>query len=123
MAEVNNAKIIEGAWRMESYVRSGESISLNGLLLLTANRWSTLYFVPQPGNDEFWGSAESGRYEVHGNQLTFHHELTFQGGAGKSLLIDLASSTTEVCTIVLTSEMLEIYFPSNNVIHCRRYPE
>jgi hypothetical protein len=108
---------------MESYVRNGDAVSLSGVLLLAAGRWSILYFVPQPGTGECWGSAEGGRYEVNGDQLSFHHELTFQGGGGKRLVIDLASTTVEVCKIVLTSETLEIHFPSGNVIHGRRYPE
>jgi hypothetical protein len=123
MLDHSDTNVIEGAWRMQSYVRNGESISLNGVLLMTAGRWSTLYFIAQPGTNEFWGSAEAGRYEVKGDQLRFHHEFTFQGGGGKKLLIDLASTTVEECKIVLTSEILGIYFPSGNVIHCRRYPE
>ena len=59
-------RVIEGAWRMESYVRNGDAVSLSGVLLLAAGRWSTLYFVPQRGTDECWGSAEAGRYEVLG---------------------------------------------------------
>ena len=42
---------------------------------------------------------------------------------GKSLVIDLASTAVEVCEIVFASEILEIYFPSGRVIHCRPYPE
>ena len=108
---------------MESYVREGNPVLLTGILLLTAGRWSTLYFVPQPGSGEKWGSAEAGRYEVENNQVTFRHELTFQGGGGKQLFMELASTTVEACGIVLTPEILEIYFPSGSVIHCRRYPE
>jgi hypothetical protein len=114
---------IEGAWRIESYVRDDETVLLAGVLLITAGRWSTLYFIPQTGTGECWGSAESGRYELKGDQLVFHHELTFQGGGGKKLLTDLASTTMEICRIVLTSETMKIYFPSSNVIHCRRYSE
>lgn len=120
---LNQSNVIEGAWRIRAYVRNGQSISLSGILLMTAGRWSTLYFVPEPGTTEFWGSAESGRYQLQGDQLSFRHEFTFQGGAGKKLLIDLASTTEEMCKIVLTPEILEIYFPSGNVIHCRRDPE
>jgi len=123
MPDQSDVKVIEGAWRMTSYVRSQEAVSLNGVLLLTAGRGSTLYFFQQPGTDGTWGSAESGRYKVKGDQLIFHHEFTFQGGGGKRLVIDLASTTVEVCRIVLTSEILETCFPSGNVIHCRRYPE
>ena len=114
---------IDGAWRMESSVRNGEAVPLTGVLLMTAGRWSTLYFIPQPGANERWGSAESGRYQVEGDQLTFHHEFTFQGGGDKKLLIDLASTTVEICKIVLTSEILKIHFPSGTIIHCRRYSE
>jgi hypothetical protein len=119
----SNTMLVEGAWQMESYVRNGETVSLTGVLLMTAGRWSTLYFIPRPGAKECWGSAESGRYDVKGDQLTFHHEFTFQGGGDKELLIDLASTTVEICKIALTSEILKVHFPSGNVIHCRRYSE
>lgn len=123
MADQSSTLTIEGAWRIESYVRNGETLSLTGVLFVTAGRWSTLYFISQPGTDECWGSAESGRYDLKDDQLTFHHEFTFQGGGDKELLIDLASDTVEICRIVLTPEMLTIHFPSGNVIHCRRYSE
>jgi hypothetical protein len=123
MPKQSNTMVIEGAWRMESYVHNCEAVSLTGILLMTAGRWSTLYFIPQPGANECWGSAESGRYDVKGDQLTFHHEFTFQGGGDERLLIDLASTTVEICKIVMTSEILKIHFPSGNVIHCRRYSE
>jgi hypothetical protein len=108
---------------MESYVRIREAAPLTGVLVMTAGRWSTLYFISQPGTNERWGSAESGRYEVKEDQLTFYHELTFQGGVGEEPVMDLASVTVEICSIVLTSDTLDIHFPSGNVIHCRRYPE
>lgn len=123
MANQSSTLTIEGAWRIESYVRNGETLSLTGVLFVTAGRWSTLYFISQPDTHECWGSAESGRYDLKGDQLTFHHEFTFQGGGDKKLLIDLASATVEICRIVLTPEMLKIHFPSGNVIHCRRYSE
>jgi hypothetical protein len=123
MSNQSNTAVIEGAWRMESHVCNGEAVSLTGVLLMTENRWSTLYFIPQPSANECWGSAESGRYDVKGDQLTFHHEFTFQGGGDKKLVIDLAPTAVEICKIVLTSEILTIHFPSGNVIHCRRYSE
>jgi len=135
--------VIEGAWRVESYVRKGEATTLDGVLLLTAGRWSTLYFIPQagarpsaqpsaqtgahanaqPGADRHSASAEAGRYELKGDQLTFHHEFTFQGGGGREVVIDLASTTVEKCRIELTRETLKIHFPSGNIIHCRRHSE
>jgi hypothetical protein len=114
---------IEGAWRLEAYVRDGEAVSISGVLIMTAGRWSTLYFVPQPSAGEYWGSAESGRYDVTDDRLTFHHEFTFQGGGGKELLIDLDSTMMETCRIFLTAETLTIHFPSGNVIHSRRYSD
>jgi len=108
---------------VDTYVRHDEEVSLTGVLLLAKGRWSTLYFVPQPGTNEHWGSAESGRYTIDGDRLTFHHEFTLQGGGGKSLVIDLASTTVETCAIELASETLMIHFPSGNVIHCSRYSE
>jgi hypothetical protein len=115
--------VIEGAWRMDSYARDGEVVPLTGILLMTSRRWSTMYFVPQPGTDQRWGSAEAGRYTFENGRLTFHHELTLQGGAGKILVIDAASTTVESCAIELSSETLKIRFPSGNVIHCSRYSE
>lgn len=115
--------VIEGAWHVDSYVRAGETLALTGILLMTSGRWSTLYFVPQPGTGQRWGSAEAGRYTFENGRLTFHHELTFQGGAGKIPVIDAASTTVESCAVELSSTTLKIYFPSGNVIHCSRYSE
>ncbi len=114
---------VEGAWRLEAYVREGKATAVSGILLLTAGQWSTLYFVPQSEPGAYWGSAESGRYDVQQDRLTFHHEFTFQGGGSEALLIDLVSSTVETCRIVLTAETLVIHFPSGSVIHCRRNSE
>jgi len=108
---------------MKTYVRNGESTPLRGVLMMTRRRWSTLYFVPQPGTTEHWGSAESGRYVIQNGRLTFHHEFTFQGGGDKNLVIDLASTTVETCGIELTPDILKIHFPSGNIIHCRRDSE
>ncbi len=116
----SSRETVEGAWRLESYVRDGRATAVTGILMMTAGQWSTLYFVPQPKPGEFWGSAESGRYHVKDDCLTFHHELKFQGGGGKPLLVDLASPTVEACRIVLTAGSLVIHFPSGSVIHCRR---
>lgn len=112
---------IEGAWRLESYVRDGNSTAVTGILLLTAGHWSTLYFVPQAGGGGYRGSAEAGRYFLKEDQLTFEHELTFQGGGDTRLFIDLASTTLEKCRIVLTPATLVIHFPSGSVIHCHRH--
>src|ERR1017187_7893017 len=120
MPKPTDSMVIEGAWHMDSYARNGEVVALTGILLMTAGRWSTLYFVPQPGIEERWGSAEAGRYTLENNSLTFHHELTFQGGGGKNLVIDMASTTAESCAIELASETLKIHFPSGNVIYCSR---
>jgi hypothetical protein len=115
--------VIEGAWHVDSYVRAGETLRLTGILLMTSSRWSTLYFVPHSGTDQRWGSAEAGRYTFKNGRLTFHHELTFQGGSGEIPVIDAASTTVESCTVELSSKTLKIYFPSGNVIHCSRYSE
>jgi hypothetical protein len=123
MAKPINSSKIEGAWQMNSYVRKDGKAPLTGVLLLTSGRWSTLYFVPQNGVSSTWCSAEAGRYTVKGDELTFRHDYTFQGGGGKELVMDLTATTVETCRIVLTSETLEISFPSGNVIHCCRYPE
>lgn len=121
MANQRNSSVIDGAWRMESYIRGGESISVAGVLLMTEGRWSTLYFVAEPGANDHWGSAETGGFEFDQDQLTFHHEFTFQGGGRKNLLIDLSSSTVETCRTEFTSESLRIFFPSGSVISCRRF--
>ena len=114
---------IDGAWRLESYIRDGRATAVAGVLIITAGRWSTLYFVPQTQASECWGSAESGRYRLKEDRLTFYHEFTFQGGGGKPLLIDLASTTVETCRIDLAAGTLVIHFPSGSVIHCRRHSE
>lgn len=114
---------MDGTWRLESYVRDGRATAVTGILIMLAGQWSTLYFVPEPQAGGYWGSAESGRYHVKEDLLTLHHELVFQGGVGKPLFIDLASTTVEACRIVLTAGTLIIHFPSGSVIHCRRHSE
>lgn len=121
MPNQRSSSVIDGAWRMESYIRDGKSISPAGILLMTEGRWSTLYFISEGSRtNERWGSAEAGRFELNQDQLIFHHEFTFQGGGGKELLMDLSSSTVETCRIEFTSESLRIFFPSGSAIHCRR---
>jgi hypothetical protein len=109
---------IEGAWQLESYARGGVTTAVSGVLLLTAGRWSTLYFVPQAA-DKHWGSGESGRYTLREDHLTFYHQYTFQGGGDKPIVMDLDSKVVEDCRIELT-DVLTIYFPSGSVIRCRR---
>ena len=121
MPKPANSTVIEGAWQVDSYVRDGDVVPLTGTLLMTAGRWSTLYFVPQPGTDQRWGSAEAGRYTFENGVLTFRHELTFQGSGEKIPVIDTASTTVESCSIELSSKTLKIRFPSGNKIHCSRY--
>ena len=121
MANLPNSPNIEGVWHLESYVRDGQATSVTGIFILTDGQWSTLYFVPQAQSGQYWGSAESGRYQVQGDCLTFHHELTFQGGGGKPLLIDLASTTVEAFRLTINDGSLTIDFPSGSVIHCRRH--
>ena len=108
---------------MECYVRDGKPIGLKGNLFFADGRCSTLYFVPQEATNNNWGSAESGRYTLRDDQLTFQHEFTFQGSAATPLKIDLASTVVETCVIKLHSEKLTIHFPSGNIIHCRRFSE
>src|ERR1700692_3907038 len=110
---------IEGAWQLESYARGGVTTAVCGVLLLTCGQWSTLYFLPQaPGTS--WGSAESGRYTVKDERLTFYHQYTFQGGGEKSIVMDLNSKVVEDCRIEI-AENLTIFFPSGSVIRCRRH--
>jgi hypothetical protein len=111
---------IDGAWHMETYVRDGRPVPLQGSLLFVAGRWSTLYFVAKTPGSAYWGSAESGRYKLENDCLTFQHEFTFQGATDTPLKIELASSIVETCAIELHATTLVIHFPSGNVIHCRR---
>lgn len=121
MADPGTAVPIEGAWQLESYARGGVSTSVTGVLLLTDGVWSTLYFVPESVAGQYWGSGESGSYTLNGDRLTFHHQLTFQGGANKPILMDLNSKIVEECRIEAFQEMLTIYFPSGSIIRCRRH--
>lgn len=118
-----NRGAIEGAWRLEAYVRHDKTTAVTGILIMTAGWWCTLYFVPQPEGGGYWGSAESGRYHVKEDRLTFQHELTFQGGGNQPLVFDLASTTAEECRFVLTAGTLIVHFPSGSVIHCHRHSE
>lgn len=109
---------IQGAWQTQTYVAGGVTHALNGFLLLTADRWATLYFVPTPAG--FWGSAEAGTYTYDGVRLTFHHRLMFQGGGGRPLEMSQSVERVEVCDVRLDTDRLEINFPSGNVLHLVR---
>jgi hypothetical protein len=115
---VTTAVDIKGAWQTETYVANGTTHSVDGVLLLTADRWSTLYFVPFP--DGVWGSAEAGAYAYDGTRLTFHHRLIFQGGGRRPLEINQSASRVEVCHARLEGDRFTISFPSGNLLHLRR---
>jgi hypothetical protein len=109
---------LEGAWRTEQYVVKGESHDVVGVLLLTANRWATLYFVRTPTGP--WGSGEAGSYAVSDGRITFHHELMLQAGGDRTLNIDTEASHVETCNLVLNGEHCTIRFPSGNDLKLRR---
>ena len=115
---VTTAADIQGAWQTETYVAGGVTQALEGVLLLTADRWATLYFVPAPAG--FWGSAEAGTYTYDGVRLTFHHRLMFQGGGGRPLEMSQSAERVEVCDVRLDGDRLAINFPSGNVLHLVR---
>jgi len=121
MPNPDRSSSLAGAWRLESYARGGVSKEIKGDLFFTDHRWSTLYFVPQEASGEFWASGETGRYSQAGDCLTFFHEQTFQGGAGKPLVIDCNSQVVENCRFELAVETLAIHFPSGGVIRARRH--
>lgn len=121
MSNLRSGVSIEGAWDLESYARGGVSTAVTGVLLLTAGRWSTLYFVPQATANQYWGSGESGRYTWRDNRLTFYHQHTFQGGADKPLVMELDSKVVEECALEMAENLLTIHFPSGSVIRCRRH--
>ena len=108
---------------MECYLRDGKPVRLKGNLFFTRGQWSALYFVPQEAANDYWGSAESGRYTLRKDRLTFQHEFTFQGSTGTPVKMELASTIVETCVIEPRAEKLTIHFPSGNTIHCRRYAE
>lgn len=122
MSKLDNGLPIEGAWQLESYARGETATPVTGVLLLTAGRWSTLYFVPQ-SSGQYWGSGEAGHYTLKADRLTFHHQYTFQGGGDKALLMDLDSKVIEECRIESSVDTLTIYFPSGSIIRCRRHEE
>ena len=112
---------LDGYWQVVEYVTGGKPIPVIGSLLLADARWSVMYFVPQPDGSH-WGSAEAGRYDYDDPHLTFHHELTFQGGGGREMVMSQASTVVERCTIALDAASLDISFPSGNIVRCRRNP-
>jgi hypothetical protein len=118
---VTTAVDIQGAWQTETYVANGATHSVEGVLLLTADRWATLYFVPFP--DGLWGSAEAGSYAYDGTRLTFHHRLVFQGGERRPLEMNRSASRVEVCGVRLEGDRCSISFPSGNLLHLRRVGE
>lgn len=113
---------LDGAWRMESYQSAAkQDTAVNGLVIFGEGRWSTLFFAPGQDQSGDWASAEAGRYEFEGNQLTFYHEFTFQGGGGRPIFMTQASQVVEVCAVELNEQELEIRFPSGSTIRCRRF--
>jgi hypothetical protein len=111
--------VAEGVWQMESFTRGEQTTAVRGVLFLTAGRWSTLYFVPA-GEAGHWGSGESGRYELSGDQLTFFHQHTFQGGGGRDIVMNLDSHVVERCRIECDAQHLTIFFPSGSIIRFTR---
>jgi hypothetical protein len=109
---------LQGAWRTESYVVGADAHAVTGVLLFTADQWSTLYFVPSPEGP--WGSAEAGTYAWDGERLTFHHQLVFQGGGGRALETNLEAGRVEECAVRLDGDTCAIHFPSGNRLHLRR---
>ena len=109
---------IQGAWQAETFVTKEATHSVEGVLLLTADRWATLYFIPFP--DGLWGSAEAGAYAYEGTQLTFYHRLVFQGGGRRPLEMNQSASRVEVCEARLEGDRFSIAFPSGNLLHLRR---
>lgn len=114
---------LEGPWRMEFYEPAGnQHAAVNGVLIFCDGRWCTLFFTLGLNQSGDWGSAEAGRYEFRGNELTFYHEFTFQGGGGRHVFMTQASQVVEVCAVQLNGQVLEIRFPSGSIVRCRRFP-
>lgn len=109
---------LEGAWQTEVYVVQGQPQPITGVLLLAANRWATLFFVPTQAGP--WGSAEAGAYSVDGTRLTFHHRLVLQGGGDRELTVNPAANHAEACDVRLDAERCTISFPSGNELQLRR---
>ena len=109
---------LEGAWRTERYIVHGQPHHIDGVLLLTAQRWATLYFVPTEAGP--WGSAEAGRFTVSEGRLTFHHELVLQAGGDRGLHLETKASHSETCEVRLTEGRCTIEFPSGNHLELRR---
>jgi hypothetical protein len=109
---------LEGAWRTERYIVQGQAHQVDGVLLLTAQRWATLYFVPTDAGP--WGSAEAGRYAVSGGRLTFHHELMLQAGGDRALRLETNARHSETCDVVLQDDRCTIRFPSGNHLELKR---
>jgi hypothetical protein len=117
--ETTSGTTPEGAWQVETYVVKGSPTAVDGMLLLTAGRWSTLYFVPRPAGP--WASAEAGAYKIEGDTLTFYHRLLFQGGGASALEINQTADRVEVCTVQVDGTRMAISFPSGNTLHCQRF--
>ena len=115
---MTTAADVQGAWQTETYVAGGVTHAVEGVLLLTADRWATLYFVPAPAG--CWGSAEAGTYTYDGVRLTFYHRLMFQGGGGRSVEMSQSVDRVELCDVRLEGDQFTINFPSGNVLHLVR---
>ena len=109
---------LEGAWRTERYSVQGQTHHIDGVLLLTSQRWATLYFVPTEAGP--WGSAEAGLFTVSDDRLTFHHELVLQAGGDRALRLETKATHSETCHVRLDNGGCTIEFPSGNHLELRR---
>jgi hypothetical protein len=109
---------LEGAWQIETYETAGAATAVNGVLLLIAGHWVTLYIASGAAGD--WGSAEAGTYELHGDRLTFAHRQLLQGGGGREIVVTRNEERFEPCVVKLHGDRMRIDFPSGNALHLRR---
>jgi hypothetical protein len=109
---------LEGAWRTERYIVQGQPHHIDGVLLLTSQRWATLYFVPTAAGP--WGSAEAGAFTVCDGRLTFHHEFVLQAGGERAMRLETEAGHSETCDVRLATDCCTIEFPSGNHLELRR---
>jgi hypothetical protein len=84
-----------------------------------------LFFVLDSDSNPARGSAEGGRFEVHGEQLTFWHERNLSGTVDETPRMEnrsRAEAVEELCRFKIEAGSLKIYFPSGNRMDFRKVP-
>lgn len=125
-ASLQDHASIQGSWRAQEYhLKDGTKHSVDGLIVFTQTDWMVLFFVVADDGTPKRGSAEGGRYELRGAELTFFHHYHLSSGEEmlgleaaplRMAVRDASQAPNEPCEIDLAASKLTIRFPSGNAM-------